>query len=514
MNEKNNIDKIFKNAAQQYSATAPKGAWGSIDASLKAQSRMLFIKKLSVAAVISVVSIVAAVVVFNSSDIDVAQLDDNTNTTPKNTLNTKSEQVTDNTISYNDDVPKLETKNKEIIVEANTEAIVNNANSVVVENIAIDNKSEVSIVAVEKTPNKISVAAVDKENNVEKSIHLNKLIENIDEDIVGSESIDIDSKVAPTIIKETQESIISINEKSTNDKLVIETKVIENSSIEETPIQEQEKLINKSILEEIAINEDKPEVTIENEVINPEELKNNNTSSFKYFIGSTISAAITNAVSVAPATPNKDMAVAGSVNTEIGYGASVDIGIRKDNWIFTTGIRRYDHKVSGDFTVNEHNPYNVDADNYGYSALGVISLFNVNTNARLANPSSAIYVQDFDEYSIRLRYVDIPITIGYELKINNWSVIPYVGINSTIILSNEVKMSKDDKIFMYGEVKDVNSIMLGITTGGGLYYNIGKRWLLGLNTDFIYYPSSVSYSKDYTYKPYSLLVGPRVEFRF
>ena len=153
-------------------------------------------------------------------------------------------------------------------------------------------------------------------------------------------------------------------------------------------------------------------------------------------------------------------------------------------------------------------------DKYAFSELGYIKILNINTNLRLAKPSSIIYIQNFDHYEMIVRYIDIPLTVGYKFRRKKLSLVPHVGINYTMAYSNEVQLSSEDGYYMFGEVTDLKELIIGVTAGCGAYYDISKHFMIGLDAEMVYYPSSVSTNETFSYKPYSLLVGPSIAFKF
>lgn len=519
MNKDNNIDGIFKNAAQQYSTPAPKSSWAGIDATLKMQRKALFVKQMSIAASVVVVTALTAFFVINISEPELNSFNTVANNNTEIALEPQAADIESADLLVSE-------SSKKTIISHNDENTISNSNDRVETEVAIKNSDkleETKVVATIAsknidTENKVKLANnIDKKSNDEIAISKYSsndvlISEPIDNNVIADKEIEkIDAIEDKSIISENIESNVvegKVANKNSSTNFAEEKKsVTKSTSNIGTPIVKKD-LLKENIKAEVSADEDNNSHTMLNEKVNDK------TRQFEYLVGNGYFISLTNAKYNKPATPISNMAVAEDVHLDIGFGGAFDIGIKYDNFIFKTGVRRYDHKIQGNFTVNEFDYYNVDNINYGYSSLGIIALYNVNTSARISNPSSVIYIQDFDEYNIRLRYLDIPITIGYNFQVNNWSIIPHVGLNSTIILSNEVKMEKDDKIFMYGEVKDVKSFSMGYIVGGGLYYNLGKHWLLGLNTDFIYYPSSVSKNADYKYRPYSYLIGPRAEFRF
>jgi len=343
------------------------------------------------------------------------------------------------------------------------------------------------------------------EGNTENAVNNNEsVIENNEESIPNKieEKRTVQNQQAELEPKTSEKEIIVITESESNE-----------SNVENNP---KEVIIAKEGIEDIQkVDEDKveeyrfkePKSRLIKSLVNNEKVE--------FFVGNSYSVSITNGRGENKIDYDDNLAVALNTKTSFGLAASVDFGIKYNNFIFSAAVRRYDQKTKGDFLVKERNPYNVDAYNYGYTQFGVIKLIQMNTNARLANPSSALYVQDFDKYSVRLRFLEIPLSVAYDYKVNNWSLIPHIGVNPTFLVSNEVKLEKGEDVFMFAEIKDVKKFMLGFSGGVGAYYNISNHWRLGVDADFIYYTGSVNNdATKFNYAPYSLLVGPRVEFKF
>ncbi len=549
----NKIDNIFKNAASQYSAPAPKASWSKIDSALKKQHKAKLYRNVSVAATFFVAVISSLIITFNVDSVDkhldrdIQQNETVTNTTiePKSDMvdvvKQQSYIAANNTV-----IESNKSENKATIVvevKPETEANIIVAEETIANNVPIKKEAiqteerliieKVSIiddVIVERTYNVLQDKEIETaDNNIVKDVNSRELI--ISESIEGNTENTVknnESVIENAVIENNEENIPNnVEEKKNvqNQQAELETKtsekeiivITESESNENTIVNKpKEVIIAKEGLEDIQkVDGDKvkeykfkePKSKLIKSLVNNEKVE--------FVVANSYSVSITNGRGENKIDYDDNLAVALNTKTSFGLAASVDFGIKYNNFIFSAAVRRYDQKTKGDFLVKERNPYNVDAYNYGYTQFGVIKLIQMNTNARLANPSSALYVQDFDKYSVRLRFLEIPLSVAYDYKVNNWSLIPHIGVNPTFLVSNEVKLEKGEDVFMFAEIKDVKKFMLGFSGGVGAYYNISNHWRLGIDADFIYYTGSVNNdATKFNYSPYSLLIGPKVEFKF
>jgi len=563
----NNIDNIFKNAATQYSPPAPKTSWSKLDGALKSQRKALFIKNITIAASVFIVVASSIIIALNVDDNNDAKSLSNIDNIAQFEAKTKDEnpknniQITDN-LDINSDSKndKLSTPNTLLNSESNTDAnmiakvedVTNE--SVAATGITINKLDTLSLANVDMTTNIEDVNSVGsgsdmEKNNSDEFIAISKIKssesnnkEVINNDINSNNNLNLiaDSKTTNdginSVILDSNISedasdksniIASVNTDHNNTKeLIKDNNTIELDS-ETTDSKGTTAITNENINNEIASAEIKSDDKQQDSTVNKNIIADNKEKSekntilksimenkgLKFFIANSYGVSITGGVGKDIEIKNDNLAFTLNTKTAMGFLGGVDFGIEYGNFVFSAGVRRYDLKFNGDFKMKETNPYAIDPNNFGYTQFGIIQLDNVSSNVRLANPQSAIYVQDFDKYSVKFRNIEVPLSIGYGFRSNSWSVNTHLGVSPTFIISNEIKLEKDDK-FMFAKIKDSEEFMLGFNGGAGLNYRISKYWMIGINADFVYYANSLSKDAKFDYCPYSILISPRLEFRF
>ncbi len=531
----NNIDDIFKNAAQNYSAPAPSNSWGKLDAALKSQQKALFIKKVYIAASVIFISGLALFFAFNNDVTEQGAIVESGKIEKQNTVNIvqnendgivkNSNQITSNSPVINNIVVE-----KAVSLPSESSLIVNEdiKKVDVRESISAinnfkekkENKDEDKISSENKTIAQNSDIEVDANASVEIAGNNNFSEIDSQEDIAINEKKAKEEPVeALANIDEKHQNTIVEKEKITTEDVIIEVavagaKVEENSTTSNInkSAKEAPKATENSesiVANDIADSDVDAKSITENQIIKKDKPK----TDLKFFIGQTFGITFTNAVSKDAVNSDPKLSIANNNSGDIWISASIDLGVEKDNFIFRSGIRLYNHEVCGDFEIKERDPYKVDLENFGISSLGYIRILNINTNVRLGNPLSAIYIQDFNRYNITVRYVDIPLIVAYKFQYKKFSFIPHVGLNTTFLISNDVMLESDEGYYMHGEIKEIKDYMFGISSGGGAYLNLGKHWMLGLDADFIYYPGSISSNPEFNYHPYSFIMGPSAVFK-
>ena len=531
----NNIDDIFKNAARNYSAPAPSNSWGKLDAALKSQQKAIFIRKFYIAASVIFISGLALFFAFNNDDAKQCAIVENGKIEKQNTINIVQNENNDivknsNQISSNSIVDNKVVEKTASLSSENTLVINDDINSIdVVKPISSVNTLEEKEDIKDKdiiSPKKEIIA-----NNSDKKIVANISVENINVETITTNEIDSQEGVALNEKKakgESAEVIANIDKK--HQKILVEE---ENAATENVTIEvaeavakvEENSTTNNNISEKETPNatENSESVVINDITDSNVEAKNitekhkikkdKPKADLRFFIGQTYGITYTNAISRDAVINDPKLSIANNNSGDIWISASVDLGVEKGNFIFRSGVRLYNHEVCGDFEIKEKNPYKVNLENFGISSLGYIRILNINTNVRLGNPQSAIYIQDFNRYNISVRYVDIPLVVAYKFKYKKFSFIPHIGLNTTFLLSNDIMLESDKGYYMHGEIKEMKDYMIGISSGAGAYVNLGKHWMLGLDADFVYYPGSISSNPEFNYHPYSFIMGPSAVFK-
>ncbi len=572
MNKQNNIDDLFKNSAQQFSAPAPKRAWANIDGVLKRKRRIILFQRVLLAATVVIIASVAFFVNINtntnpqfvdSSDSSIeTPILNNNNANSKSTNIVSNENIIENKnidktsiIKINNNEP-IETTETEIVNVVTTleETLKSNINDVEDNNIIVNNASKLKAkeLDIDKEIVENAVIAKGTEVDINKSTSFNKHISEVEinelktpinnevsmevaqiegisvikeEPVVKEKNEELKSEIieTETDVKESpseginnstiKPDVVEVvnSEQLTQSTETIESKVIESAIspiVEESEsvvtITEPEEVIIPSV-EEAQIARARARAAASNV---PKKLD------VDFLVSQTYGISVTNGIGKTPEIENPTLSEAGASKANTWFSAAVNIELDVNNWVIKSGVRRYNLMIHGDFEVKQKNPWNVDLDKYAFSELGYIKIFNINTNLRLAKPSSIIYIQDFNHYNINVRYIDIPLSVGYKFTRKKLSLVPHLGVNYTMAYSNEVELTSEDGYYMFGEVTDLKELIIGVTAGCSAYYDFSDHFMVGLDAEMVYYPSSVSNNETFSYKPYSLLVGPSIAFKF
>ncbi|OYT10352.1 MAG: hypothetical protein B6I18_09615, partial [Bacteroidetes bacterium 4572_112] len=141
----NKIDNIFKNAASQYSAPAPKASWSKIDSALKKQHKAKLYRNVSVAATFFVAVISSLIITFNVDSVD---------------------KHLDRDIQQNETVINTTIEPKSDMVDVVKQQSYIAANNTVIESNKSENKATIVVEVKPKTEANIIVAEETIANNV------------------------------------------------------------------------------------------------------------------------------------------------------------------------------------------------------------------------------------------------------------------------------------------------------------------------------------------------------------
>lgn len=524
MTEQNNIDKIFKDASQQFSAPAPEKAWANINTSLKTTARYNLIRLWSIIGSVAAASLLIGFIVFNSFNTN--NIDENiiTNTHNIDNSNKPKNNKPASTIAPVSEISDNKTLDNNQIISKHS----NTENTTKKKTDSNAPKNAYSKISIEKSyVNKAlasNISSIDKT----KKLHFESKLMAVE----GKTSNTIDTKKYQ---KQTVKHSIEKNDNATittnQNYDIAENKTLTKQEVKNIDIKTSEsgKITNadinkKTIAENNTTKQENINIKSKDNDINgndseiaenktPSKTKASIPSKTDFFIGQSFGITMANGVGKTPIVDNKKMGEAKNITSTVCMSANIDFGIIINKLKISAGLRTYNMQLKGDIVMNERNPKYINIEKYGFTELGYIKIINVNQIMRVRNLSSIVYLRNFNKYTITLEYYEIPLTISYELPLRNWVISPHIGINANYISSNSVMLEDAEGYFLFGEITDLKEYMIGGSIGTDLSYKFNKHWALGITTDFVYYPSSVSTSENFSFNPYSILSGIRMEYR-
>ena len=248
----NNIDNIFKNAASQYSAPAPKSSWSTLDSALKKQRKARSIRIVSVAATFFVVVISSLIITFNVDEENIADVQQIEPVIEKTTVDSKPSNidVTENksTIDNNTVVENTAVENNDIIVSKSNNKPIKSEN--------ITENSEAKDLFSKKNQIAEQNNIVNSEANTETKSNIGNTTENVN--VSNSDKLDNEDETAKNnIVAKASLRELVVSESYNND---IVTENSENIQANNSEIES----VNKTEKENSSITQNENEKTINN----------------------------------------------------------------------------------------------------------------------------------------------------------------------------------------------------------------------------------------------------------
>lgn len=512
MSEQHNIDQIFSAAAKGYSASTPSGAWGRMDAALKAkrQKRRLTIWFVSVG--LGILASMLGLWFYNSannhstieteSNIIESKADNANNEIPQQ--NITNEQTTANSLnaedlqnSNNENLEK-ELAKESIIDIQNNDAELDNSNK---ENAIKTINTEVAVVGLSSTNNRLP-AKQSEENNAGNSQA---------KEIAAIESMSLNT--SDGVIKEDSTENIIREIVATN--VIIESDSIPESKQTENTVEENN-IIDTLIAEEAINPSDNISETEEiQELADPVYIPNIDKFKMGLLINIYAGASLSNGASSEPYYSNLKMASSPQEYGGWSPNIGLNLGFRISKKLSVSiGMKRYNHVIKGDFSMPDKRVTHINIDKFGYTSLGYYSVDNINNAMQTKNFNTVEYLREFTQTKVKLRFVEIPLNIGYNMYWRNWAMTAHGGLNTTFVLSNEVQIGDGSDYYLYGEMQDLSDNIFGISFGLDFSYYTKSRFSFGLKTDYIYYLNDINTSDEFKFHPYSFILSPQIGFRF
>jgi hypothetical protein len=192
-----------------------------------------------------------------------------------------------------------------------------------------------------------------------------------------------------------------------------------------------------------------------------------------------------------------------------------DLGLRlSERLSVSLGVKRYNLVLKSDFVMPDERVTHINIERVGYTSIGYYRVFNIDNAMASKSFTTVDYLREFSRTKVKVRFVEIPINVGYNFQWKKWNATVHGGFNAAFVLSNEVQVGDDYDYYLFGEIQDLRENIFGASAGIDIFYYSKSKLTFGLKTDFIYYLNDINYSPEFNYHPYSFLISPQIGFRF
>jgi hypothetical protein len=160
---------------------------------------------------------------------------------------------------------------------------------------------------------------------------------------------------------------------------------------------------------------------------------------------------------------------------KFSYAAGINGGVVKNGFIAETGLalRKVRNGFSYTYTKPEESFYEVDTLDSYYTLTGSdTSWYYVTDSSMQVIPGYEEFYQNTNEYT----FLDVPLNIGYQLRINNIDLEFKAGLSLAFLLSKQGYYIAAEALYPVKEIKNLDS-KLGVNGGISLagVYHINKR---------------------------------------
>lgn len=494
MSENQNIDKIFRQASNEFAPQAPAQVWSRLEASLARRRRRLLWWWIAPSALLLTVGLISGIVFFNNNT-HILEL--------KNSIskvqyqNSSTQKATDSKINEG----RIEHSIDQVIIENNTNNIDKKdilskpeiKRNTVIEGSPISQKQSVQIT--EKPTQPSHLAHESKLKNVTEEFAIGLPISNSDIEEVeltknsssSEQSIEnpiISSEIANVEIKENQES---------------------NNQISDTADSEQ----SVEIIKEIPENKEAREVQKDSFI-----KKNHTPSIFHFYIAFNLGFGNSGGFYRTPNPTIETIGTTSYLNSEFESSSEISAGFSYGSWLMNLSYKYYDMKGLGDFSMPNTPIKYVPLNYFGVSPIGYYSVENVDNLLESKSYSNVDYLRNFNQTRVNIDITSMNFEIGKFFNYNNWRLILRGGFVSTQINRSIIEANDGTGWQTFGQIHDLKTKIFGLSVGGDIIYQSRKAFYIGLKSDFISHINSINSSEEFGYFPYSYFVGPQIGFRF
>ena len=205
-----------------------------------------------------------------------------------------------------------------------------------------------------------------------------------------------------------------------------------------------------------------------------------------------------------------------SVQSGVNYGkiaqnaGNVDVSYNGQNWVndgtavdtkkgFTTGS----NGSSNNMTLKTQ---------MGLANIAMPSGVNIASDNVKNNYSSEVT----QNYGLKQQadYLEIPLLIRYKIIDDRIGFLLLGGINTNLLLSNNVSLANSQDVIAKGKIEGLNPLTFSSSVGMGVNYAITERFKLSLEPTMKIQLNSLNKQSGYDLKPYSVGVFTGISYQF
>ncbi|QAA82156.1 hypothetical protein EI546_10665 [Aequorivita sp. H23M31] len=507
MEQKKNIDELFKEAFKNMEATPSPRVWENIQAKLKKEKRSrkiipLWIKYGGIAALLALLFTIGNSV-FNPND-------------PITNAIT-NENIIDSVegIDGNEDI--IKSKVPEAPIASEQEDIPQNSTPNNKENVIDFSNDKREKSSIEKTSKTAIASSVSDDNSKslesDKEKHTNKhndktAISKAETNLAVNENEKTDNYIESEKVVEPFRRKEGEMLKDAEERIAITEGVNENSSVHEI---KGDSINKKSLLDVIAENE-KADKQENSEFENP-------TPRRRWMVTPNVApvyySSLGNGSSIAP--DFTDNPQKGDVN--MSYGLQVSYAL-SERLSLRTGMSNVDLSYSTSDIIIGTGPVSLALSSVDYGSRQiVVTAISKNSLTNGNAPSN-----EFGEISTKssgsdarliqnLSYFEVPLELKYAVIDNRFGINLIGGISTLFLGNNEISVKSDNFSSVLGPANNLSDVSFSTNIGLGLDYKLSKAFVFNIEPMFKYQLNPYTDSS-VNFKPYYLGVYSGLSFKF
>ena len=222
---------------------------------------------------------------------------------------------------------------------------------------------------------------------------------------------------------------------------------------------------------------------------------------------------VSGGVSVEFDAGNKISFVSGVNYNEISKGANdVAIAYAGHNWVNNMSGMDYLYGVESKV------PHSSSAATTSIQTSSGVAIMNMPAGTQLATASrDDVYrntlTQNYN-YEQNAGYVEIPLLIRYNIIDKEFGMHLFGGINTNLLIVNNVKLSSQNQLIAQGEIDGLRPVTFSSSMGFGFNYKLFEVINLSLEPTLKLYLNNLNVQQAYSYRPFALGVYSGISYSF
>ena len=206
------------------------------------------------------------------------------------------------------------------------------------------------------------------------------------------------------------------------------------------------------------------------------------------------------------------------VGNRPGFSVSPQLSLQlvfSPSFYFSAGFSILKVFSKSDFRIIPDKLNYINGENFGYTAAGLYSLGDIDKIMKENGFNHPDDLRNFKNISTIVNLNTAFLNVGYYVKKGKWQLSANGGFAFAAVGKNKVETSLEDGSRTdFGRMSALRSFLFGTDVGARLLHTGSKSLFWGFDTQAVFFLNSLNSSRDFGFYPYNISFGPVIGLSF